>query len=134
MNNRLKILTIFISLTAVSLISGCHKSSPTASVNPEVTNELGNFSFLLPDVLDASVTLSYTWINTEALAAVGHMSNPINGTAIVRIKDAGGTEVYVSDLLESGTEQSQIGTPGNWTITVTLDKFDGTAQFTVHSI
>ena len=130
----MKIIAIFVSLAAIVLISGCHKSSPTASINPEVTNELGNFSFLLPDVLDASATLSYTWINTEALAEIGHMSNPINGTAIVRIKDGVGNEVYVSDLLESGTEQSKIGTPGNWTITVTLDKFDGTAQFTVHSI
>ena len=130
----MKIIAIFVSLAAMTLLSGCHKSSPTASINPEVTNELGNFSFLLPDVLDASATLSYTWTNTEALAEVGHMSNLINGTAIVRIKDAAGGEVYVSDLLETGTEQSYIGTPGDWTITVTLDKFDGTAQFTVHSI
>ncbi len=134
MNTRIKIITIFISLATMALISGCHKSSPTDSVNPEVTNEPGNFEFLLPDVLDASATLSYDWINTNALAAIGHKSNPINGTAIVRIKDAGGTEVYVSDLLESGTEQSAIGVPGTWTITVTLDKFDGTAQFTVNDI
>jgi hypothetical protein len=62
------------------------------------------------------------------------MTDRDDGTAIISIKDGGGTEVYVSDLLESGIEETPIGVPGSWTITVTLAKFDGTVHFTVHGI
>lgn len=120
-------------LAFIMLIAGCH-DNPVDSLNPTVTNSLGNFEFTLTDTFDANAVLSYTWTNTEARAAIDHMSDRDDGTAIIRIKDGGNVEVYVSDLLESGTEESAIGIPGSWTITVTFDNFDGTAHFRVYSI
>lgn len=116
------------------VIYGCHDSNPLDSLKPDITNELGNFEFILTDVIDAGATLTYSWTNTEARAAISHMTDRDDGTAVIKIRDGGNVEVYVSDLLETGTEESAIGIPGNWTIIVTFDKFAGTAHFKVVSI
>lgn len=130
----IKLLRILPLMAIFILLNGCHESNPLHSLNPDVTNELGNFEFTLTDIIDAGATLTYSWTNTEVRAAISHMTDRDDGTAVIRIRDGGNVEVYVSDLMETGTEESAIGIPGNWTITVTFDKFDGTAHFRVYSI
>ena len=117
--------------TGVLIITtGCSNNS-LAPFQPEIANIADNFQFQATGVKYVSTTLTYTWSNSGDSAKVNHASVITGGSATVTLIDTDGVEKYSSALKASGDEFSQLGTPGNWTVRVVLNRVSGTLNFRV---
>ena len=115
---------------AVSCGGGDKPVSPIAPFQPEVVNLDDSFSFQATALDGVSGTVSYMWNNTGSQATINHSSAVDSGTVTVTILDANGTQVYGNPLVASLNEQTSVGAPGAWTITVALTDVWGTLNFT----
>ena len=118
-------------LVLVLLVSGC---AATANlIGPENQLEVGNatdtFQWQVSALSDVTQTLTYTWANTGTTANVNQSSSLGSGSAVLRVTDDRGVEVYSRSLAENGTFQTDSGSAGNWTVTVTLTQATGTLNF-----
>ena len=100
---------------------------------PEVTNAQDSFQWQVTALDNVSQTLTYSWQNTGTIADVNQSSSlgTSPGTAILRITDGGGVEVYSRSLSENGTFVTSSGSAGTWTVTVTLRDVTGTLNFRI---
>jgi hypothetical protein len=64
-------------------------------------------------------------------ASVNQACAITSGSAMITLRDAKGIAVYSADLKANGTFTSLQGTPGAWTIDVTLNNLSGTLNFRV---
>jgi hypothetical protein len=96
-----------------------------------VTSATDNFELQSTDVTGVTTTVVYDWRNTGLYARVHHATTTTAGTASIVIRDAFGTIVYQRALVPSLNQASQIGSPGTWTITLTLTDYSGTLNFRV---
>ena len=95
----------------------------------EVSNTPDTFQWQVSALSAVTQTLTYTWVNGGTTANVNQSSSLGSGSADLRITDSDGTEVYSRSLASNGTFQTGTGTAGNWTVTVTLSKANGTLNF-----
>lgn len=95
----------------------------------EVTNAPDSFQWQASALSDVTQVLTYTWVNTGSTANVNLSSALSGGSAVLRVLDADGTEVFAQGLQVNGTLQTSTGASGNWTVTVSLDAADGTLNF-----
>lgn len=121
-------LVTLMFATAALAIAGCSED-PLSPFQPEVGNNADNFQFQATGVQNVTTTAMYVWHNTGTSAKVNQSSAITGGGAEVVLRDAANVEVYRRSLSMNGDSISVAGTPGNWTITVTLSSLDGTLNF-----
>lgn len=123
--------TRYFVLGAAIMVAACDEGDST--IGPQNQLEVGNaantFQWQVSALSNVTQTLHYTWANSGTVANVNQSSSLGGGSAQLRIQDAGGAQVYARSLAENGTFQTTAGTAGNWTVTVTLTKVNGTLNF-----
>ena len=120
------------TLVIVCLLAACGSSNPASPLDPfspEITNTADNFELQATDVVDASGTLNYSWVNTGTVATIDHSTTTSAGSARLIVLDADGTVVYDADLSPSNNATTGSGTSGTWTIRLVLGAYDGTLNF-----
>ncbi len=95
----------------------------------EVTNATDSFQWQVSALSRVSQTLTYTWEHTGTVASVNQASAIAGGSATLRVTDSQGLEVYARGLQENGTFETAPGSPGGWTVTITLTNATGTLNF-----
>lgn len=113
--------------------AGCGSDNVLGPANQlEVTNVADNFQLQASALDNVSQTLVYSWEMTGDVANVNQSGNVTAGSATLRILDGVGAEVYNRSLAETGTFQTTAGgSPGTWSIRVTLSGAGGTVNFRV---
>lgn len=96
---------------------------------PEVANAADTFEWQVSSLESVSQSLAYTWTNRGTTADVDQASSLEAGTAMLRVADAEGTQVYARSLDENDTFTTEAGAAGDWTVTVTLSEASGSANF-----
>ncbi len=120
--------TILVFILVSAILSGC-SDNPLSPFQPEIGNNPDNFQFQATAIQNVSTTAVYTWNNTGAQAKVNQSSAITGGSAEVVFRDAANVEVYRRSLALNGDSTSSVGTPGTWTVVVTLTTLDGTLNF-----
>jgi len=111
------------------LVTGCGSNIIAPKNQLEVTNVTDSFQWQASALSVVTQTLTYIWVNTGTTANVHQSSRFENGVARLQVSDDGGTEVYSRVLNRDGDFVTAAGTPGNWTITLTLNEVDGRISF-----
>ncbi len=115
------------SALALAATSGC--SNPSETLGPDnhvtVTNLVGHFELTADNIQNVTTTLTYAWHNPGTYAAIQHLSFMPHGTTLLIISDADGAEVYNGKLLYELDDRTLNGTPGQWTVTFSLDESVG---------
>jgi len=127
-------MSVVLILAAAMFVTACSDTNPLAPFEPEIVNNADAFQFQITGADNVTVSRSYTWHNTMTRGSIDHSTSVTGGSASVIVLDADGTEVYRSVLKASGTEQSSVGTAGDWTVQVVFSRFDGTANFRVEKL
>jgi hypothetical protein len=98
---------------------------------PVVTNTPELFEFRATDMRNVNDQLTFVWSNPAPKAALHHDSFIHHGYGILLIQDAAGVTVD-STLLELDLEaETEVGVPGNWTLTLTFAGARGRADFSL---
>ena len=99
--------------------------------DPVVTNTPERFQFRATDMRNVHDRFTFVWSNPASKAAVHHDSFIHHGYGILVVQDAAG-QVVDSTLLELNLEtETAVGTPGDWTLTLTLASARGRADFSL---
>ena len=119
---------------AVLLLPGC-LDSVVRQLGPDndaqVVNTPEKFEFTAQDLRNVNDRLSWVWTNTAPRAALRHDSFIHHGYGILTIRDAAGVLVD-STLLELNLDtETKPGTPGPWTLELTLAAARGRADITL---
>ena len=121
--NRSSRLMALGGLSALTLLIGCLDSIVRElgpENDPQVTNTASSFEFKAEDMENVNDELIFNWVNSAPQAAFRHNSFIHHGYGIVIITDGAGVQVD-STLLELDLDaETQVGTPGNWTIRLIL--------------
>lgn len=125
----------FIALALTLFISCSDDDGPTAriTINEGTTGDLGG-DFTGDG---GSVSRTFTWQNSQATADYNaDITETSNGTFVMAITDADGTEVLNRSLGETPEPDSfsgvtAAGAAGEWTVTITLTNFNGDGSFSV---
>ena len=121
-----------LALVAMVLAGACGDSTaPLAPFQPQINNVTDNFQFQATGVTNVTWTFVYTWANSGDSATVNQATTVTGGSAVVRIADKNGTQLYSQSLGANGTFGMTKGVAGNWTITVELTNYSGTLNFRV---
>ena len=134
MKNLLKLSLLTFIFTAFVACSSDDGPTITATVTSSISSSTGNFN---GDVTgnggDASKTFS--WNNAEATADYNmDITGAVGGSFRFVMEDGNGVTVLDKTLV-GGTEPDTFsgttnpGEPGNWTVTLTLTKFDGDGSY-----
>jgi hypothetical protein len=99
--------------------------------NPAVTSTPERFEFIATEMRNVSDKLVFVWPNPATKATVHHDSFLHHGYGVLVIQDAVGA-VVDSTLLEWELDtETKVGTPGDWTVTLTLASARGRAEFSL---
>jgi hypothetical protein len=99
--------------------------------SPVVTNTPEQFKYLATEMRNVNDKLVFVWTNSAPRAAVSHDSFLHHGYGVLVVQDALG-EVVDSTLLEWELDtETEVGTPGDWTITLTLASARGRPEFSL---
>lgn len=115
------------SALVLAAIAGCDNPAETLGPNNNVrvTNLVGHFELTAEKIQNVTTTMTYAWQNPGIYAAIQHLSFMPHGTTLLIIKDADGKEVYNGKLLYELDDRTLDGTPGDWTVTFSLDQSVG---------
>ncbi|HSM61596.1 MAG TPA: hypothetical protein VK849_12395 [Longimicrobiales bacterium] len=112
------------------LVAGCDGDNLIGPDNAlEVNNATDSFQWQVSALSSVTQTLTYAWENTGTTANVNQSASLTAGSAMLRVTDAQGVEVYARSLGENGTFQTSEGSAGSWTVTVKLSEANGTFNF-----
>ena len=99
--------------------------------DPQVVNTPEKFEFMATDLRNVNDRISWVWTNSAPKAALRHDSFIHHGYGILTIRDAAGVLVD-STLLELNLDtETKAGTPGPWTLELTLASARGRADITL---
>lgn len=115
----------------VLLMALACSDDPLAPFEPEVGNAADSFQFQVTALRDVSTVAEYQWQHTGTVADVNQATALSQGSALLVIRDAAGTEVYRRDLTQNGTFQTQAGAAGAWRLRVELSRASGAVNFRV---
>jgi len=117
-------LGVLVVLATLLAASAC--STPSETLGPDnhvkVTNLEGHFQLTADNIQNVTTTMTFKWQNPGIYAAIQHLSFAPHGTTLLIITDAVGTEVYNGKLLYEEDDRTLDGTPGEWTVTFSLNK------------
>lgn len=115
-------------LVLVALVVGCN-DDPLAPFQPEVFNNVDTFELQATNLTNVSATRTYSWENTGTTANINQATVLSDGSAVLTVRDAVGTQVYSRDLTENGTSTTAEGISGTWTLQLQLTNCSGTLNF-----
>ena len=129
-----KIISLLVLTFALVALGGCSNSNNTPTnpldpFQPEVISVTDNFQFQATNLTTITGSVSYGWQNTGTQAVIDHSSAITSGQAMLTIRDEAGIVVYQDSLRASGSDQTAVGVPGTWIITVSISSLDGTLNF-----
>ena len=120
---------LILSLSGAGLLLGaCHKD-PTSSFEPTVVNLRDNFHFSMTDVKNHDTVLVYYWQMDGTSANVDQSASIQGGNVLVTIEDDSRTQVYQTDMKQSGGFTTSSGASGMWRIRIALTDFSGLIDF-----
>lgn len=126
-----------VLILSISILLGCgsDKKNPVNSGSDiQINNSPDTFQFTANGTANLSSLLDYTWSNSGTQATIIHSSTVDSGTALLYLYDGGGNLVYSNGLSASATEQSQVGTAGDWLVRVSLNNCWGNLSFHVQKL
>ena len=128
-----RVVFLIITIMGMGVIfSGCGDSTNSlAAFQPEIINNVDDFSFQITDADNVTTTVTYSLQNTGTQVSIDQSPGTTAGSASISILDANGTEVYQKDLSTNGNFQSSNGTAGTWSIVVDFQNYIGTMNFRV---
>ena len=121
---------------ALTVVAGC-TSSGSCVRSASVSNVPGSFSLSSGAGGQCSDSHEWKWQNNMPTAKVMLSSGVAQGTLHVTLKDASGKTVYDREL--SGTSgtgsqgNSQSGTPGQWTVSISTTALTGGLSLQISS-
>lgn len=124
--------TTFVGL--VILASGCGKDPVSPGRDWQVNNAPDTFQFQASSMENYTKTMQYIWTNSGTTATVDQSCSVTDGTAMLSIRDANGTQVYSRNLGQNGSFPTAAGVAGTWTLTVSLSKTTGTLNFRAQKV
>ena len=134
----MKLTKMFLLLlfTAAGLFSSCEKEEPQAAKVTFATIAAGDID---GDVTGSggSTSKNYTWENSLSKADYNmDITATKGGSFRLLVKDANGQAVLDKTLVAGAGEDSKSGvtssgTPGSWTVSVTLTDFNGDGSFSL---
>lgn len=99
--------------------------------DPELVNEPDSLRYTAVDLENVNDKVSFTWINTGTKAAVLHRTFIHHGYGILVIQDGAGVQVDSTILQYELDTETREGTPGDWTVTLTLANARGRVDFSL---
>lgn len=131
-------LFMILMVAAVAFLSSCSDDAPAPSATVTYT-PLTATNAVDGDVVGSggSTTKSYTWNNSASTAEVNmDITTSQGGSMKMVILDADGNVVLDEVITSGSTDDSfsgvtSIGSPGAWTITVTMTSFSGDGSFSL---
>jgi len=123
------LLQAIASLLLIAAASGCGNDPVSPGRDWQVNNAPDTFQFQATAMENYTKTLQYSWSNSGTTANVDQSSSVTDGSAMLSLRDANGTQVYSRTLGQNGSFSSTAGVPGTWTVTLTLSKTTGTLNF-----
>jgi hypothetical protein len=129
----LRSAAVLASALCVTVL-GC--SSPVApGTQPQITNVADNFQYQTSYVQAYTGSATYTWTNSGTRATINQATTVPGGAMTLTIRDAAGTQVYSSSLVNNGTfTTSPAGVAGSWSIQVDYIGASGTVNFRVQKL
>jgi hypothetical protein len=111
-------------------VSGLACSNPAETLGPnnhvKVTNLVGHFQLTADNIQNVTTEMSFKWQNPGQYADIQHLSFTPHGTSLLIIKDAADSVRYYGKLLYQLDDRTVgLGTPGEWTVTFSLDQSVG---------
>ena len=122
--NRALVMAAALALSTVAC-----SSNPILPFEPEITSATDNFQFQATGLADITTTQTYSWNNTGTQATINHSTVTTAGSAHLTVRDEAGAVVYSKLLEPSLSEATAVGSPGTWTIVLTLTGYSGTLNF-----
>jgi hypothetical protein len=123
-----------LALCGLALVLACQDSIVRLlgpENEPQTVNTPEAFQFRATDLRNVHDRLVWTWPNSAPQAAVRHDSFLHHGYGILVVLDGVG-QVVDSTLLELNLDtETELGTPGNWTLILVLASARGRADFTL---
>jgi len=119
----------FLALCTAALLVGCATDPSSPGVEPEIINGTQSFEFQVTAVQNYTSSWSYTWNNSSTTASIDHSSSLSDGSATLTITDADGASVYNRSLAQDGSFETNPGSNGDWTLTITLSSCSGDLNF-----
>ncbi len=120
---------------ALVLLAAAACSNPAEKLGPDndvqITNLVGHFQLTVVNIQNVTTTMTFPWQNPGGFAAIDHQSFMPHGTTLLIITDADGDEVYNGKLLYELEDRTLDGTPGEWTVTFSLDQSVGQIDVTL---
>lgn len=121
-----------LALAGLGLGVGCADSIVRAlgpDNDPQVVDTPERFQFTATDLRNVNDRLTFVWPNSAPKAALDHDSFIHHGYGILVITDAVG-QLVDSTLLELNLQtETSVGTPGDWTLTLTFASARGRVNF-----
>lgn len=126
---RRSLLAATATIGLVVLASGCGKDPVSPGRDWQVNNAPDTFQFQASSMENYTKSMQYIWTNSGTTASVDQSCSVTDGTAMLSIRDANGTQVYSRNLGQNGSFPTAAGVAGTWTLTVSLSKTTGTLNF-----
>ena len=98
---------------------------------PELVNEPDSLRFTAVDLRNVNDKVTVTWTNNGTRASVLHRTFIHHGYGILVIEDAAGVQVDSTILQYELDTETREGTPGEWTVTLTLANARGRVDFSL---
>ena len=99
--------------------------------DPQLVNEPDSLRYTAVDLENVNDKISFTWLNTGTTAAVLHRTFIHHGYGILVIQDGAGVQVDSTILQYELDTETREGTPGDWTVTLTLANARGRVDFSL---
>lgn len=99
--------------------------------DPQLVNEPDSLRYTAVDLENVNDKITFTWINTGTTAAVLHRTFIHHGYGILVIQDGAGVQVDSTILQYELDTETREGTPGDWTVTLTLANARGRVDFSL---
>ena len=92
-----------------------------------------SFELHFSEVHDFTTRLSYLWPNGESVVTVNQGGLSSSGRAMVRLFDAGFTEIFTQNVGDSAEFNGLTGKPGDWRVEIDLCEYSGKLDFEMHN-
>jgi len=129
--------SVFILFALAIFAAGCGGKSSASNVlapqfQPQVVNTPNvAFSLQATGLQGVSDALAYNWSASSGSIVIHPATTTDSGTITLNIRDAAGTVIYNGTVPPSGDITPPNGTPGVWSIRLTLSQYTGTINFAV---
>lgn len=124
-------LLFSLAIAPATAACGGGDSLTNPQFQPEIVNNVDSFELQATGITDISETRAYTWTNTGTTASVDKSTTLTAGSGTLTILDADGQQVYSGPVTNDGSNSTQTGAAGDWTVRIVLTNASGTINFRV---